>query len=94
MRRVMLPIQQFSTGVLAEVIRRQPPSPARTSFAWQLAVGPALARATTVTLRDGVLVVRSADERWAREIRRAGDVVLTRLQTFLGPEVRALQIER
>lgn len=94
MRRVMLPIQQFSTGVLAEVIRRQPPSPARTSFAWQLAVGPALARATTVALRDGVLVVRSADERWAREIRRAGDVVLTRLQTFLGPEVRALQIER
>ena len=90
----MLSIQQFSSGVLAEIIRRQPPSPARTSFAWQLAVGPALARATSVTLEDGVLVVRSADERWTREIRRAGDVVLTRLQNLLGPEVRALHIER
>ena len=90
----MLSIQQFSTSVLAEIIRRQPSSPARTSFAWQLAVGPALARATTVSLEEGVLVVRSTDERWAREIRRAGDVVLTRLQNLLGPEVRALQIER
>ena len=91
----MLPIQQFSTGVLAEIIRRQPPSPARTSFAWQLAVGPALARATAVSLTDGVLTVRSTDDRWAREVRRASDVVLKRLQTLLGPEtIRALQIER
>lgn len=90
----MLAIQQFSSGVLAEIMRRQPASPARTSFAWQLAVGPALARATTVVLHDGVLTVRSADERWAREVRRAGDVVLKRLQTLLGPEIRAIEIER
>ena len=67
---------------------------ARTSFAWQLAVGPALARATTITVKDGVLIVRAADERWTREIRRAADVVLKRLQNLLGPEIRALQIER
>jgi predicted nucleic acid-binding Zn ribbon protein len=91
----MLPIQQLSSGVLADILRRQPPSPARTTFAWQLAVGPALARATTVSLCDGVLRVRSPDARWAREIARATDVVLARLQNLLGQEaVRALQIER
>ena len=90
----MLSIQQFSTGVLAEIIKRQPSSPARTNFAWQLAVGPALARATTVALQDGVLIVRSTDARWTREIGRARDVVLKRLQNILGPEIQALQIER
>jgi predicted nucleic acid-binding Zn ribbon protein len=91
----MLPIQHFSAGVLAEILRRQPSSAARTSFAWQIAVGPALARATTVTLSDGVLTVHAPDKRWGHEILRARDVVLKRLQDFLGPEqVRSLRIER
>jgi predicted nucleic acid-binding Zn ribbon protein len=82
----MLPIQTFSTGVLAAVLRRQPDSPARTSFAWQLAVGPALARATTIELRERVLTVRATDPRWAKEISREREVVLARLQQLLGPE--------
>ena len=91
----MLPIQQLSAGVLAEVIRRQPSSPARTALAWQLAVGPALARATTVALSDGVLIVQSSDARWTLEITRARDIVLRRVQHFLGPgSVTALRIER
>ena len=44
----MRPIQQFTPAVLAEVIRRQPPSEGRTTLAWQVAVGAAIARATTV----------------------------------------------
>ena len=56
----MIPLQSFSSGVLAEIVRRQPASKERTTFAWQLAVGPALARATTVELTDGVLMVTSA----------------------------------
>ena len=51
----MVPLQNFATGVLAEVIRRQPPSPARTTFAWTIAVGPALARSATATLTASVL---------------------------------------
>ena len=82
----MLPIQSFATGVLAEVIRRQPASRERTSFAWQLAVGPALARVTTVELDCGVLTVRARDARWTREIRAASAVVLERLQGLLGRE--------
>ena len=43
-------IAELRAGVLAEIVRRQPASKERTAFAWQLAVGPALARATTVEL--------------------------------------------
>jgi hypothetical protein len=81
----MVPLQNFSTGVLAEVIRRQPASPARTNFAWQVAVGPALARSTTVLLLDAVLTVRARDPRWAMEIERSTDTILRRLQHLLGP---------
>ena len=91
----MLPIQQLTGGVIAQILRRQPSSPGRTSFAWQLAVGPALARTTTVMLSDGVLRVRAADERWGQEIERASGVVLARLQQLLGPDhVRAMRVER
>ena len=91
----MIPIQRFSSGVLGEIIRRQPPSPGRTTLAWQLTVGPALARSTSVTLHGGVLVVRSPDVRWTQEITRARETVLTRLQHLLGPEnVRTLRIEK
>jgi Dna[CI] antecedent, DciA len=89
----VLPIQHFSTGVLAHILRRQPSSPARTAFAWQMAVGPALARSTTVVLNDGMLCVRASDERWGREIERASDVVLRRMQQLLGPEVRGVRVE-
>ncbi|HEY7502201.1 MAG TPA: DUF721 domain-containing protein [Vicinamibacterales bacterium] len=91
----MFPIQHLTSGVLAEIVRKQPPSAARTSFAWQLAVGPALARTTTVTLADGVLTVHASDPRWSQEIARAQDVVLKRLQYLLGSEsVKRLHVER
>jgi predicted nucleic acid-binding Zn ribbon protein len=91
----VLPIQRFSTRVLADVVRRQPSSPARTAFAWQLAVGPALARSTTVTLEAGVLSVCASDPRWASEVTRAREIVLARLQNLLGPDaVRTIRVER
>jgi predicted nucleic acid-binding Zn ribbon protein len=83
----MIPLQNFSTGVLAEIIRRQPASKERTAFAWQLAVGPALARSPTAELGEtGVLTVRAADPRWVREIERARDTVLQKMQHLLGPD--------
>jgi predicted nucleic acid-binding Zn ribbon protein len=80
----MIPIQNVASGVLAEIVRRQPASKERTAFAWQLAVGPALARVTTVELAGGVLTVRGRDARWIREIRRAADTILARMQHLLG----------
>jgi predicted nucleic acid-binding Zn ribbon protein len=89
----MTPLQQFSSGVLAELVRRQPASPARTSFAWQIAAGPALARVTTVELVHGVLHVRARDPRWLKEIREMRQQVLLRVQHLLGPDVTSLKLE-
>jgi len=83
---IMIPLQSFSSGVIAEIVRRQPASKERTNFAWQLAVGPALARATTVELPDGVLTVRAVDRRWIQEIDRAKVNVMLKLQNILGSD--------
>jgi predicted nucleic acid-binding Zn ribbon protein len=82
----MRPIQTLAGGVLAEVVRRQPASPARTTFAWQLAVGPALARVTSVEMEGTILRVRASDERWLKEIDRAKAVILPKLQQLLGED--------
>jgi predicted nucleic acid-binding Zn ribbon protein len=89
----MFPIQSVSPAVLAEILRRQPASAARTSLAWQIVVGRALARVTTVELDGGVLHVHARDPRWLREIRDARQQVLLRLQHLLGPEVKSLELE-
>jgi predicted nucleic acid-binding Zn ribbon protein len=86
------PVQSFSASVLADVIRRQPPSPARTAFAWSVAAGPVMARAASVDARNGVLVVTPKDARWAREIERSAATLLSRVQALLGREVTSLQI--
>src|SRR3954470_13448062 len=85
-RRPMIPVQHFSSNVLAEIVRRQPASKERTTFAWQLAVGPALARVTTVELDTGFLTVRGTDVRWVLEIERARVAVLQKMQHLLGAE--------
>lgn len=83
----MQAFQSFAPAVLAEVIRRQPASKERTDFAWAVAVGPALARATTVELRNHNIIVCARDVQWARELERARDTILPRLQMLLGREV-------
>ena len=82
----MRSIHTFAGGVVAQIVRRQPPSPARTTFAWQLAVGPALARMTSVELEATTLRVRSADPRWLKEIDRAKGAILPKLQLLLGAD--------
>jgi predicted nucleic acid-binding Zn ribbon protein len=82
----MRSIQTFAGGVLADLVRRQPPSAGRTNFAWQLAVGPALARATSVELEGTVLTIRSTDPRWLKEIDRAKPAILPKLQQLLGDD--------
>ena len=90
----MRAIQQFTPNVLAEVIRRQPPSEGRTTLAWQVAVGAAIARATSVQLVDGVLTVTAKDPRWVADVEASRSVVLGRLKQLLGnEEVRTMRIE-
>ena len=83
----MDPVQSFAPGVVADIIRRQPPSPGKTAFAWSVAVGPALARVTTVELRNQNLIVMARDTRWQRELERARDTILVRVQLLLGKDV-------
>jgi predicted nucleic acid-binding Zn ribbon protein len=91
----MIPVQRVLPTVLTEIVRRQPASKERNDFAWQLAVGPALARVTTVELSGGVLSVRAVDRRWGLEIERARETVLQKMQHLLGPaEVTKLKIVR
>lgn len=73
--------------VITEIVRRQPPSAERTAFAWSVAVGPALARATTVELRNNNLIVMARDARWQRELERARETILARVQLLLGSDV-------
>lgn len=88
----MLPVQNIASTVLAGIIRRQPASRERTAFAWSVVVGPALSRATTVELRDGVLHVTPKDERWTRELHRSGNAILPRLQSLLGEDLTELRV--
>lgn len=71
--------------VLADVLRKAPLTPEKVSFAWRIAVGPAMARVTTVRLSDdGGLVVSSRDAHWRKEVRRSSRVILPRLAEMLG----------
>ena len=89
----MQALQSFAPAVLADIIRRQPPSKQRTEFAWAVAVGPALARATTVEIRNRNMIVCARDVQWARELERGRDTILSRLQLLLGRDtVKGLYI--
>jgi predicted nucleic acid-binding Zn ribbon protein len=89
----MVPLHGFATGVVADVIRRQPLSAAKASFAWTVAVGPAISRATAVELRDRTLHVTPKDARWATEVDRAAETILKRVQVLLGADaVTALRV--
>lgn len=82
----MQPFQSFAPAVLAEIIRRQPDSAERTAFAWSVAVGPALARVTSVEIRNRNLIVSARDAQWARELERSRETILLRVQHLLGKD--------
>ena len=80
--------------VLPALLARAPLTPEKITFVWGLAVGPAIARATTATLADMVLTVRTSDPAWAREVTRSRAMILTRVQQLLGPAlVRSIVVE-
>ena len=91
-REFVQSLSQFLPAVVADIIRRQPASPERTAFAWSVAVGPALARVTTVELRDRTLIATARDPRWAREIERASGTILTRVRRLLGDGIDRIDV--
>ena len=91
-REFVQPLHEFAPAVLAEIIRRQPASQARTAFAWSVAVGTALARVTTVELRGRTLIATARDPRWAKEIDRARDTILARVRQLVGDVVDRIDV--
>lgn len=84
----MVPAHKAIPAVLAEVLRKAPLCPEKVEFAWRAAVGPAIARATTVSLDgEGVLHVASREAHWTTEVRRSSKLILARLEGLLGPGV-------
>jgi predicted nucleic acid-binding Zn ribbon protein len=84
----MIRADRVLPAVLAEVIRKAPLCPEKVEFAWRAAVGPAVARVTTVRLDErGVLHVSAVDAPWARELKRSSRLILSRLEALLGPGV-------
>jgi hypothetical protein len=84
----MVPAHRVIPGVLAHIIRPAPLCTEKVEFAWRTSVGPAVSRATTVTLApDGTLRVRAQDQQWRREVERSLGLIRSRLDTLLGPGV-------
>ena len=77
-------MQQVMPAALEAVLRRMPLTRDKVAFAWRIAVGPAVDRATTVDLRDGVLYVSAKDPAWHREIERSMPLIQKRLTALLG----------
>ena len=84
----MEPLRTASTRALQTLLHDQPVTAAKVAFAWQIAAGPAMARATTTAwVGDGVLRVRARDVAWHREANRAKPIVVQRLEQLLGAGV-------
>jgi hypothetical protein len=72
---------------VAEIVRKAPLTPEKVAFAWRLAVGPNVEKATTISLREDVLHVVAKGAPWQREIERNGAMVRARLASILGAGV-------
>jgi len=84
----MQPIRDTATNVLRDLLAAQPNTTAKVEFAWRLAAGPAMARATTIAWNSrGALIVRARDAEWRREVAHARTTIAQRLGRMLGPGV-------
>jgi hypothetical protein len=84
----MVPAHSVIPRVLAQIIRPAPLCQEKVEFAWRAAVGPAVARVSTVRLTDGgVLIVTVANEHWRREVERSIGLIRSRLEALLGRDV-------
>lgn len=80
--------RQVLPAMLAPAVRQAPLTFEKVQFAWRAACGPAIDRATTVTLGDGgVLTVAVDDASWAREVHRLRHDLVRRLEPWLGAGV-------
>ncbi len=91
----MIQVHRVIPDALAEILRQAPLTDEKVAFAWRAAVGPAIDRGTTVSLRDGVLRVVVREQAWGREVERSDALIRARLEALLGRGVvRVLQVNQ
>lgn len=74
-------------AVVAAIVRKAPLTDEKVSFAWRLAVGPAIGKATTVRLgSNGTLHVSAESPAWCDAIAKSLGLIRSRLAHFLGEE--------
>ena len=74
-------------AVVGDVIRKAPLTDEKVAFAWRLAVGPAVAKATKVRLAsDGTLYVSAEAPAWLDGVRQSVGLIRSRLAHFLGDD--------
>jgi hypothetical protein len=88
-------LQHTATRVLGTILDSQPLTAGKVAFAWQVAAGPALSRATDVHWSEsGTLRITARSAEWRREVERAKPLIAERLRHLLGPQaVRKISIE-
>jgi hypothetical protein len=85
--RIVIKANQVMPGVVAEVIRKAPLTEDKVAFAWRLAVGPAVERATRVRLdAQGTLHVSADAPAWLDGVRQSVGLIRSRLAHFLGDD--------
>jgi Dna[CI] antecedent, DciA len=90
---IVIAVQGVLPGVLIELVRRQPTTPAKVEFAWRTSVGPALARASRVTLGErGTLIIHVDDPHWRREVQHALPTLRARLERLLGDALTSISV--
>lgn len=81
----MVPANKVMPLIVGDIIRKAPLTDEKVAFAWRLAVGPALGKATTVRLAsDGTLYVTAESQAWNDSIRASVGLIRSRLAHFLG----------
>jgi hypothetical protein len=86
--RIVIKANQVLPGVVGDVIRKAPLSDEKVAVAWRLAVGPAVAKSTTVRLADGgTLYVTAESKAWIDSVRASIGLIRSRLAHVLGEDV-------
>jgi hypothetical protein len=77
--RIVIKANQVMPAVVADVIRKAPLTDEKVAFAWRLAVGPAVDKATKVRLGDdGTLYVTAESPAWIDGVRQSIGPVASR----------------